>query len=69
MPLLAVFRDTLGDVDSANDRLRQVWVFTYASPAPPQRIAGGSPRAGITAAQLTELKSSFFWTICQVVWT
>jgi hypothetical protein len=29
MPLLAVLKDTLGDTDPRNDRLRQVWVFTY----------------------------------------
>ena len=43
LPLLAVLRDTMGDDDPANDRLRQVWVFTYASPSPGQRIAAGVP--------------------------
>ena len=43
MPLFAVLRDTLSDDNSANDRLRQVWIFTYASPSIPQRIAAGIP--------------------------
>jgi hypothetical protein len=43
LPLLAVLRDTMGDNDPENNRLRQVWVFTYASPSPAQRIAAGVP--------------------------
>jgi hypothetical protein len=43
MPLLAVLRDSMGDGDPANDRLRQIWVFTYAAPSLPQRIAAGVP--------------------------
>jgi hypothetical protein len=43
MPLLAVLRDTMGDADPTNDRLRQVWIFTYAAASPAQRIATGVP--------------------------
>ena len=43
LPLLAVLRDTMGKNDPENNRLRQVWVFTYASPSPAQRIAAGVP--------------------------
>jgi hypothetical protein len=43
LPLLAVLRDTMGNNDPKNSRLRQVWVFTYAAPSPPQRIAAGVP--------------------------
>src|ERR1700676_3886747 len=57
IPLLAVFRDTMGDADSANDRLRQVWVFTYAAPSPAQRIAAGVPffyhRSGLDSGSST----------------
>jgi hypothetical protein len=57
IPLLAVFRDTMGDADPANDRLRQVWVFTYAAPSPAQRIAAGVPflyhRSGLAGGSST----------------
>jgi hypothetical protein len=43
LPLLTVLKDTLNDSDPDNDRLRQVWVFTYAQPSIWQRIAGGIP--------------------------
>jgi hypothetical protein len=43
LPLLAVLRDTMGENDPENNRLRQVWVFTYAAPSPAQRIAAGVP--------------------------
>jgi hypothetical protein len=43
MPLFAVLRDTLSDDNSANDRLRQVWIFTYSAPSIAQRIAAGIP--------------------------
>jgi hypothetical protein len=43
LPLLAVLKDTLNDSDPSNDRIRQVWVFTYSQPSVWQRIAGGIP--------------------------
>jgi hypothetical protein len=43
MPLFAVLRDTLSDDNPADDRLRQVWIFTYSSPSIAQRIAAGVP--------------------------
>jgi len=39
VPLLTVLRDTLGDRDSNNDRLRYVWILTSARPTPLQRAA------------------------------
>jgi hypothetical protein len=57
MPLLAVLRDTMRDGDPANDRLRQVWVFTYAAPSVAQRIAAGVPffyhRSGLDSGSST----------------
>ena len=50
-PLVTVLKDTLNDSDPSNDRIRQVWVFTYSHPSVWQRIAGGIPflyhRAGL----------------------
>jgi hypothetical protein len=57
LPLLAVLRDTRGDNDPENNRLRQVWAFTYASPSPAQRIAAGVPffyhRSGLDSGSST----------------
>jgi hypothetical protein len=39
VPLLAVLRDSLGDSDPANDRLRYVWILTSAKPTVWQRAA------------------------------
>jgi len=51
LPLLAFLKDTLYDSDPSNDRVRQVWVFTYSQPSIWQRIVGGIPflyhRAGL----------------------
>ncbi len=51
MPVMAVLKDTLDDSDPSNDRVRQVWVFTYSQPSILQRAAGGVPflyhRAGL----------------------
>ena len=43
VPLVSVLRDTLGDSDPENDRLRYVWVHGYASPSAAQRIASAIP--------------------------
>jgi hypothetical protein len=43
IPLVSVLRDTLGDDDRANDRLRYVWVHGYTSPSAPQRMASAIP--------------------------
>src|SRR5262245_45360122 len=32
VPLVSVLRDTLGDADGENDRLRYVWPLTYTRP-------------------------------------
>lgn len=39
VPLLAVLRDSLGDSDPANDRLRYVWILTSTKPTVWQRTA------------------------------
>jgi hypothetical protein len=43
VPLLSVLRDTLGDPDPHNDRLRSVWILTAARPSLTQRIAAAVP--------------------------
>jgi len=42
VPLLSVLRDTLGDGDSNNDRLRYVWILTCTRPTPLQRAASAA---------------------------
>jgi hypothetical protein len=39
VPVLAVLRDSLGDDDPDNDRLRSVWILTSTRPTPWQRAA------------------------------
>lgn len=43
VPLVSVLRDTLGDDDPENDRLRYVWMLTYTRPTLLQRMASGVP--------------------------
>jgi hypothetical protein len=43
IPLVTVLRDTLGDLNPENDRLRYVWPLTYTRPTLGQRIAGAIP--------------------------
>ncbi len=43
VPLVSVLRDTLGDGERDNDRLRYVWVHTYTSPTARQRAASAIP--------------------------
>ncbi len=43
VPLVSVLRDTLGDADPENDRLRHVWVLSYTRPSALQRLASGIP--------------------------
>ena len=43
VPLISVVRDTLSDADPDNDRLRYVWMFTYARPNLMKRIASAIP--------------------------
>lgn len=42
-PLVSVLRDTLGDLNPENDRLRYLWPLTYTRPGLGQRIAGAIP--------------------------
>jgi hypothetical protein len=43
VPLMAVLRDTLGDSNPENDKLRYVWVFTSTRPTLMQRGAAAIP--------------------------
>lgn len=43
VPLVSVLRDTLGDDNPENDRLRYLWMLTYASPSFSQRAAAFVP--------------------------
>lgn len=43
VPLVSVLRDTLGDNDPENDRLRYLWMLTYTKPTVTQRIAAAIP--------------------------
>jgi hypothetical protein len=43
VPLVSVLRDSLGDGNPANDRLRYVWVLSSASPTVLQRAASALP--------------------------
>ena len=43
LPLVSVLRDTLGDQNADNDRLRYVWVLTSARPTVPQQITASLP--------------------------
>ena len=43
VPLVSVVRDTLGDDNPENDRLRYVWMLTYTKPTFGQRLASAIP--------------------------
>lgn len=43
IPLVSILRDTLGDDNPENDRLRYVWPLTYTRPTMKQRLAGAIP--------------------------
>src|SRR5579872_3140364 len=43
IPIIAILRDTLGDTDASNDRLRYVWLLTNASPGIRERILSSVP--------------------------
>ncbi|HME08981.1 MAG TPA: hypothetical protein VKG25_18120 [Bryobacteraceae bacterium] len=43
LPVLTVLRDTAGDPDRDNSKLRQVWLLTYARPTLSQRLAALVP--------------------------
>lgn len=42
-PLVSILRDTLGDSDPENDRLRYLWPLTYTRPGLGQRVAAAVP--------------------------
>ena len=42
-PLVSILRDTLGDSDPENDRLRYLWPLTYTRPGLHQHLAGAMP--------------------------
>ena len=43
VPLVSILRDTLGDHDAENNRLRYVWPLTYTRPTTKQRLAAAIP--------------------------
>src|SRR4030095_13957361 len=43
VPLLSVVRDTMGDANPDNDRLRYLWALTYTRPSARQRAASAIP--------------------------
>jgi len=43
IPLVSILRDTLGDSDTENNRLRYVWPLTYTRPTLRQRLAAAIP--------------------------
>lgn len=43
VPLVSVLRDTFGDDNPENDRLRYVWMLTYTQPSMTKRIAAAIP--------------------------
>jgi hypothetical protein len=43
VPLVSILRDTLGDNDTENNRLRYVWPLTYTRPTIKQRLAAAIP--------------------------
>lgn len=43
IPVVSVLRDTLGDNDHENDRLRYVWPLSYTSPTLKQKMLGAVP--------------------------
>lgn len=43
VPMVTVLRDTLGDANPENDRLRYVWPLTYTRPTMRQRFLGAIP--------------------------
>ncbi len=43
VPLVSILRDTLGDANVENDRLRYVWPLTYTRPTTKQRFAAAIP--------------------------
>ena len=43
IPLVSILRDTLGDNNSENNRLRYVWPLTYTRPTIKQRLAAAIP--------------------------
>jgi hypothetical protein len=43
VPLVSILRDTLGDAETENDRLRYVWMLTYTKPSSTQRLAAAIP--------------------------
>src|SRR5918996_1190002 len=43
IPLVSILRDTLGDTNAENDRLRYVWPLPYTRPTMKQRLAAAIP--------------------------
>ncbi len=43
VPLVTILRDTLGDLNSENDRLRYLWPLTYTRPTVAQQLSAAVP--------------------------
>src|SRR6185436_15004016 len=43
VPLVSILKDTLGDHNTDNDRLRYIWPLTYTRPTMKQRVAAAIP--------------------------
>lgn len=43
VPLVSIARDTFGDSDPENDRLRYIWMLTYSRPTLKQKLAAAIP--------------------------
>jgi hypothetical protein len=43
IPLVSILRDSLGDDDPTNDRLRDVWMLTYTRPTLTQQVTAAVP--------------------------
>ena len=43
VPLVSILKDTLGDQNTDNDRLRYIWPLTYTRPTIKQRVAAAIP--------------------------
>src|SRR5215213_304942 len=71
VPLVCILRDTLGDANPENDRLRYVWMLTYTRPTALQRAASAVPflyeaetgeRAAFTLEESNEIQARLMLT-------
>ncbi len=58
IPLVSILRDTLGDNNAENNRLRYVWPLTYTRPTMKQRLAAAM-REKFGGDSMGEMKRNF----------